>query len=144
MRTTQRAWVWVAGLILAAGFGCTDEEEGPESQALLVEDLFQPLAMRLLGSGNAYDVRYELRDGVEQDMAAEEIAAYLRGEQGARTTELDIGRGLIGYHIHPRDFWALVLADLKGVEFPISADRKDAHEEDIKVLLSRIERRADE
>ena len=84
-------------------------------------------------------MKMRLKEGVEPTHATKEIRAYLEGAPGARCVRLTWWWGGLGDDykgLHPRDFWAMVLADLEGITMSIPADGKSPHEEEIAAVLA--------
>jgi hypothetical protein len=121
--------------------GCGREGSQAKDRRRLVEDLFEMNSLEVFAVGWRYQsVRYRLREGIAPEYAAAEIAAYLLRRPNCRETEfsLDEVAGPLCPAIHPRDFWAMVLADIKHIEFSISAMRPGPNDEDIAALLERV------
>jgi len=132
MQYSEALVLAVFGTLLAFGAGC---EEPPQR---FLEELFDARYFGIVSSGptiNPSDIQYELKPGIEREYAAREIAAYLAREKDARTT-----RHREGYRpaLHPRDYWALVLADMKGLEMEVAPGAKGPDEENIQRLLREI------
>ena len=94
------------------------------------------------GFASYHDVMYELKDDVEQREVVEEIVLYLKKDPSAKGSRVDwrerdlfVGVG----EIHPRDMWAMVLADLTGHSIRIPASTAGPHEEQIAELLRKVE-----
>ena len=126
------------GLLLILGTGCSGRQEC--EQPRLLEDLFDGLSAP--GGRAHWNVVFAVKSGVEPEYAAAEIIAYLRKEPGARQTNVNWSAFDPEYMIQPRDFWAKVLADMKGVDVEIGFGRKP-HEEKIEAVLQDIARSPD-
>jgi len=126
------------GVLLILGAGCSGRQ-GCEQPALL-EDLFDGLTAP--GGRAHWTVGFAIKPGLEPEYAAAEIIAYLRKEPGARQTNVNWSAFDPEYMIQPRDFWAKVLADMKGVDVEIGFGRKP-HEEKIEAVLQEIVRSPD-
>jgi len=80
----------------------------------------------------------QLRNGIAPDAAAREIVRYLRGDpDAARPAYRDYS---CLYRRRARDYWALILADIVGVELSIGpSDDERAREAAIAGLLRDVE-----
>ena len=131
----------VAACAVIGCLGCSPEGGEPMAQRRLVEDLFEVNHLYVFACGGRYqEVGYQLRGGVDPEYAAGEIAAYLHKSPNCRETQfsLDEVAGPVYPPIHPRDFWAMVLAKMKHIEFSISALRPGPHEAEIALLLRNV------
>jgi len=139
-----------ASLVLLVCFiltGCTSEQSPKEdSPTPLLEDLFDPGRISVFFGGQEYSgVGYELKPGVDPAYAMSEITRYLRNEPGCRGTVFSIPKGFVVDYdrLHPREYWAMVLADMNGIDLRIPAWGKVPHEKEITTLLERLSVTAD-
>ena len=136
----RRAMPGVCAVVVCVSLGCRMSRERVATRDEYLEEFLVLEDTAVTFSGGWYNkVHYRLKEGVEPTHATKEIRAYLEGAPGARCVRLTWWWGGLGDDykgLHPRDFWAMVLADLEGITMSIPADGKSPHEEEIAAVLA--------
>lgn len=123
------------GALLALVLGCLSSRQGPVSRPQLLEELFAQVGVS--GGRVFWDTHYVLKEGVDPEYAAAQIAAYLRNEPGAPESRIVPAAYAQDAEVNRRDFWAMVLANMTNVEMKIGFGRYP-HEEQIQAVLREI------
>jgi hypothetical protein len=123
------------GALFASVLGCLGNHQRPVSQPRFLEELFAQLEVS--GDRRFWDANYVLKEGVNPEYAAVQIAAYLRNEPGAPESRIVPAAYAQDVAVNRRDFWAMVLAEMTNVEIGIGFGRHP-HEDQIQTVLREI------
>ena len=116
------------GILMALGAACVMLMIGCAQEKAETRCLEELVFVGLRKSHWKYFVVVELRPGVTSKDAEAEIERYLRNEPGARQPRVPTDC----QPFRPRDFWAGVLADLRGA--PYALDPYDSEEKRERII----------
>lgn len=137
-RSSALILLWAA--LFAMALGCARSDSTPKPRPRFLEDLFSRIGVAV--ERRRKDALFSLKEGIDAEYAACEIEAYLRKQPGARQARDIPGAYAERVSLTERDFWAMVLAELRG--FDLEALRQERPGEDVVEAMLREIARAPE